>query len=103
MAGYKTDIEAVADQAAEQFSDVTLVTALFCAISAAALVVIAGEYTDLPLYGSADASVTAALEAEACIAQFGAGERWARHAHVYACAAGVVDPQHILSYPLVAQ
>lgn len=75
-------------------------TALAAAAGSIAVTVSATLYTSRPLYGSADAQAMAEITARACIAQFGAGERWARHAHVYACAAGVVDPQHILTYPV---
>ena len=36
------------------------------------------------------------------IAQFGPGERWIQHAHVYECVSGTRElPTHLMTYPLV--
>lgn len=79
-------------------------TAIAFALGALALATVAGVY----LSDSEGAAVTAGLVEEAkrrtcpaTIAQFGPGERWAGHHHVYACVTAAKEvPAHILSYPL---
>lgn len=73
-----------------------------------ALAIINGSFGD-----AEDAEITAKFEAEArdrkavtpcqlTIAQFGPGERWYQHQHVYECASAARElPAHILSWPLM--
>jgi putative intracellular protease/amidase len=83
------------------FSKSGLALAAVCV--AAAAVVAATLYTGRPLYGSADAQAVAQFaEFNPCatIRQFGAGEAYWHHGHVYECASAMRDQQHILSYPV---
>lgn len=82
----------------------------------AAFTVAAAEVTSVQLFDEgAEAEVTATLVADALerkalrpcditVAQFGPGERWYSHHHIYECASAAREvPNHILSYPLEVQ
>ena len=89
--------------------------ALAAGLAAAAAIFAICAFFDIPLFNEgAEAAVTAAivddrvrgapgapLPCDLTIAQFGPGERWFKHRHVYECVtASREPPAHLLSSPL---
>lgn len=88
----------------EQERQGNLWAALGLSLLVAGAAVWAAEVTGIPLFDEgAEAVLVArlALPCDVTIAQFGPGERWMRHHHIYECArAAVTIPAHILTWPL---
>ena len=88
----------------EQERQRNLWAALVLGVGLALTAALVSKSTGLALYDEgAEAAITAQLgpRCDLTIAQFGPGERWLRHHHVYECVTAARElPPHVLTHPL---